>query len=153
LNDITVDSLAFNLGALASEPSPELFTVAELHDVRHVIASLLLVSEVGRDNLVSTLDLIRTYVVVDLTAKTVNEPFSGDGDLDGDGVSNLQEYLNVIGNGGGIEFYLLAATSPNLDGTESLPAPTAFWLVVLALLLATFGAANRHRHRPSTRRT
>ena len=46
----------------------------------------------------------------------VNEPYSGDGDPDGDGVVNRIEYANVIGGGGSLEDFTIAAFDPALGG-------------------------------------
>jgi hypothetical protein len=47
-----------------------------------------------------------------------DEPYAADGDLDGDGVSNLTEYNNIVAQGGSLESFVIAATSDELDGTE-----------------------------------
>jgi len=151
LNSLAVDVLAFNLGSLAAESSPLFFTVGELHDVRHLFAALILVSDAGRSNITTTLGLVRPYVTVDLSAKSIDEPFSGSGDLDGDGTTNLQEYLNVIANGGGELDFVLAATSAGLNGSESLPATSLPWRMGLVCVIAVFGALLLHKryHRDS----
>ena len=60
------------------------------------------------------------YVVFDEATKALNEPYSGQGDMDGDLVSNLGEYINAITNGGGVRYFMVAATDPTRDGAESL---------------------------------
>ena len=51
------------------------------------------------------------------------EPYSAKADLDGDGVTNLEEYLNTIANGGTIEDFALAALDAALDGTGPFMVP------------------------------
>ncbi len=52
-----------------------------------------------------------------------NEPFSAAGDLDGDCTNNLTEYNNVIAQGGVMSDFVIAATSPDLDGSEPIRTP------------------------------
>ncbi len=50
--------------------------------------------------------------------RAANEPYAADGDLDGDGVTNLTEYENIEAQGGTLGDFVVAATSAELDGTE-----------------------------------
>jgi len=50
--------------------------------------------------------------------RATNEPYAADGDLDGDGKSNLTEYNNIQAQGGTLEDFVIVATSDQLDGTE-----------------------------------
>lgn len=45
-------------------------------------------------------------------AKSLAGPFSPEGDADGDGLTNLQEYLNVLAAGGDTDEYVAAALNP-----------------------------------------
>ncbi|MDK1021354.1 MAG: hypothetical protein QGD90_06925 [Candidatus Hydrogenedentes bacterium] len=56
-------------------------------------------------------------------ARATNEPFSATGDLDGDCTDNLTEYNNVIAQGGVMSDFVIAATSPGLDGSEPIRTP------------------------------
>lgn len=82
-------------------------------------------------------------------AKTLDGPLSPGGDADGDGITNLQEYLNVIADGGNTADYVAAALNPLLDGTtasaESLPLGQAGVLGAALMLLATGAACLRRR--------
>lgn len=49
-----------------------------------------------------------------------NEPYSAQGDPDGDGLTNLEEYQNVIAMGGEDSDFALAASSELLDGTSGI---------------------------------
>ena len=67
----------------------------------------------------------------------VSEPFSAGGDVDLDGVTNLDEYNNAVGSDGD---YVQVASDPFLDGTEGPnPIPVA-GLVGIGMLLAGMGA-------------
>jgi hypothetical protein len=52
-------------------------------------------------------------------------PFSGSGDLDGDGASNAEEYDRVVGNGETEELFLEIVFDPNRDGSEFRPGCAA----------------------------
>ncbi len=52
-----------------------------------------------------------------------NEPFSATGDLDGDCTNNVTEYTNVIAQGGVMSDFVIAATSPGLNGSEPIRTP------------------------------
>ncbi|MEK7794533.1 MAG: Calx-beta domain-containing protein, partial [Candidatus Hydrogenedentota bacterium] len=52
----------------------------------------------------------------DAGAKALNEPFSGEGDLDEDGLANVEEFNNVVFSGGDTADYLDAAIDPAADG-------------------------------------
>ncbi len=74
---------------------------------------------------------------------TSDEIFSGEGDLDGDDVTNYEEYWNVYLRGGNINDFVAAAMNPNRDGSEKLPAASTWSLLLLTLALAAAGAAYR----------
>jgi hypothetical protein len=59
------------------------------------------------------------HLIFDSIAKSENEPYSATGDFDGDGVSNLDEYLGVVVNGGGsLEDFINAATGGEVGEGE-----------------------------------
>jgi len=90
---------------------------------------------------IAPLGLQNTYTAIGASAKTISEPLSPSGDADGDGISNLQEYLNVIADGGSEADYVAAATNPLLDGTAaSFNALPAAGLGGLGALLTALGS-------------
>jgi hypothetical protein len=139
----TATSTAFdiNLMALAGEGP-----FAELLEYKHAIAALMFISGdtqaalraalsadgielSGTYEVVTGIDgafmpaalpgktLEEGYLIFDSIAKGENEPYSASGDFDGDGVSNLDEYLAVVVNGGGsLEDFINAATGG--EGSE-----------------------------------
>ena len=60
------------------------------------------------------------YLDFETQPRAANEPYAADGDLDEDGVTNLAEYDNIQAQGGGLGDFVVAATSPELDGTEPI---------------------------------
>jgi hypothetical protein len=52
--------------------------------------------------------------------RAADEPYAGDGDLDGDGVTNVTEFNNIVAQGGSVDNFVVVATSPELDGTEPI---------------------------------
>jgi hypothetical protein len=74
-------------------------------------------------------------------AKTTGEPFSADGDIDGDGISNGDEYDQVVAVGGNAEVAAQAIMDPlNLwPGNPALPVVGAAGLALLAGALAFAG--------------
>ncbi len=62
------------------------------------------------------------FEVVELATKQVsNQPYSADGDIDGDDVTNETEFNNVRAAAGGVAEFLAAATDPASDGTVATP--------------------------------
>lgn len=57
------------------------------------------------------------------TVRASNEPYSATGDLDNDGTNNVTEYNNVLDNAGKLADFVIAATSPDLNGTEPIRTP------------------------------
>jgi len=56
-------------------------------------------------------------------ARAPNEPYSAEGDLDNDGTNNVTELMNTDAQGGSLSDFVIAATSPELDGTEPIRNP------------------------------
>lgn len=123
-------------------------TLADMNDlvaVRHYLSTILLTSASLQSVVVAAAGLDNNYMVVTLPGgKAANEPYSGSGDLDGDGVTNAQEAANVLGQGENFEFFLQVAQNPALTGVEMLPAVSALVLAIIAGLVA-FVAARRVR--------
>ncbi len=71
-------------------------------------------------------------------SKSPTEVFSGQGDLDGDGVNNQQEYQNVVSIGGDINQFMDSATDPINNG-KALPTLDAWALILLAAMIAAAG--------------
>ncbi len=96
---------AQNLLALEQEGSA-------VQPYKEVLAALLLMGMDLRNYFILEFGLTGSYTVffegkdVD---KAPNEPFSGAGDLDGDGLSNTEEYDLVVGSGGSIEDFARSA--------------------------------------------
>jgi hypothetical protein len=66
--------------------------------------------------------LSEAFQVFDPSRAPIEQPFSGAADLDQDGLTNAEEYANVISVGGSSTEYAIAVTDPNLDGsTAALP--------------------------------
>ncbi len=63
------------------------------------------------------------FEVFDRAVRAVGEPFTALGDLDDDGTDNLTEFDNVAAQGGKLSDFVVAATSPDLDGTEPIRTP------------------------------
>jgi hypothetical protein len=85
------------------------------------------------------------YVVVTLPGKGVNEPFSAEGDCDGDGTSNIEEYQYVVACGGDIESFVIAASenSPFWEENPALPVAGLIGLLVLCAGIAIVTARLR----------
>jgi hypothetical protein len=81
---------------------------------------------------------LEEYVVFGTGEKAPNEPFSAEGDFDGDGISNITEYDDVMAAGGDVSVFLEAATDPSPFWPGNPALPVGSITAVLALL---FGAA------------
>jgi hypothetical protein len=78
-----------------------------------------------------------SYEVIKDVSKSLDEPFSADGDCDGDGASNLDEYVYVVAAGGDIEDFMMEAgeDNPLWPGNPALPAAGAASLALTCLLI------------------
>ncbi|HRK34531.1 MAG TPA: SBBP repeat-containing protein [Candidatus Hydrogenedentes bacterium] len=103
---------------------------AQLQPFHHALAALMITSQDMADFWALQFTLSGVYTPFVIT-KTADEPFSGAGDLDGDGVTNAEEYQNNESVGGTIESFMSAAVNPNLDG-KSVPALGAWGIVTCA---------------------
>ncbi|MDK1022107.1 MAG: hypothetical protein QGD90_10770 [Candidatus Hydrogenedentes bacterium] len=122
-----------NLDAFDAEASS-----AALESFREVIALLMTMSQAMQDNLRTALaasgnPLFGAYSILfcsdlenclpEFSANPdpilpLDEPYSAQGDPDGDGISNLQEYQNVVAMGGDDFDFAVAASNDQLDGTS-----------------------------------
>lgn len=117
---------------------------AAIADYRELIAILMLMSQDMQNDLLAFLtnngttltqnytsvtcantgdcapDFVEKPIVLDVNTRAIDEPYSAEGDFDGDGVSNLTEYENTIANGGDASDFVIAAVSPELDGTGAI---------------------------------
>jgi len=128
-----------NLAALRTEPNFD----TQLEPFAEVLAALLLATDGLADFWSNALGLTNDYDSFKLS-KAANEPFSGDGDFDGDGVSNKQEFLNVAANQGGVIDFVEAATNANQSGE---PLPLAAWPAVIGLGIAGWTLLRRRRRK------
>ena len=105
--DPTVCTYLSNLDMLRTEPNYGL-----IQDVEHVVVALLSIST-EMQNTVKTLGLIGQYDVALMTVKAPGEPFSAQGDPDGDSLDNLSEFSATVGAGLGRADYVFIALTPN----------------------------------------
>lgn len=100
-----------------------------------VWAALATLSDEG--NAVANYFTLGTVLQTWDTAKTATQPLSPSGDYDSDGQTNLEEYLQVIAAGRGVDVYVQAASSssPFWPGNPELPVAS---LVGLGLLSGLF---------------
>lgn len=129
-----------NLAAAALETNIGLVQVQSGVDVKEVFATLMAISE-DLQTILSTIGLTGHYSVAGGHHKHAT-PLSPEGDLDGDGWTNLQEYNNVIASGGDEQDYIEAAMNPNDNGSNVLsPGLPVAGGTGLLLLIGAFGAA------------
>ncbi len=57
------------------------------------------------------------FQIFDESRSPIEEPFAGESDIDHDGLTNAEEYANVVAAGGSSAEYANSATDPALDGT------------------------------------
>ena len=134
-----------NRATLAGEAS-----YASLQPFADALAMLLSISPSLRQTLITDLSLTGSYSVVTDGAKSGAEVLSPGGDPDHDGLTNQQEYQNVLANGGTQDDYVAAALNPLLDGNPATQAalPVAGYAgVVLAALLLPLGLFDARRKR------
>lgn len=150
LHDQARAAFLTNLFILRSEPNPMPIALPSLLDVEEMLAALLATSADGRDYVKAALGLQGDYVVVTEGAKTPTEPFSGSGDLDGDGTTNVVEFDNVIAMGGSLGDFLFAALSTATNGSQPIPAHTRSGLAACVGLLMAIGLWFRRTRRSQT---
>jgi hypothetical protein len=132
LSAATSAAFSANRAALRDEAN-----ASELADYVNALAALLLVSENTQASVVAILEdagftLTQAYQAVTCdsmglclpakdagaAAKTTDEPYSGTGDYDLDGVDNATEVANVRTRNGSADEELTAVEDPTLDGSE-----------------------------------
>ncbi|MCX5770686.1 MAG: hypothetical protein NTZ09_10500 [Candidatus Hydrogenedentes bacterium] len=136
------DAYEYNVASIEAEPAG---VAAQIAPYRHVIAALLMVNQNKQDRLKELLGLVNDYATVRSNAKGPEEIFSDSGDLDGDGATNLEEYLNIIAWGGSIDDFAYAASVATWWQGGPMPASVFYGLMALVvLLLLTALATLRH---------
>jgi hypothetical protein len=142
LRQVTLNAFEINQMALEFEEQPATF-----EPFKHVFAALMLLSSdtqtaatsaltdngvnlTGVYEVVTTVDgefmpsaidgqtLAEGYLVFDFPTEPEDEPYSGSGDLDGDGFTNLEEYLNTAELNGTPINFAYSADDPTNDGTQ-----------------------------------
>jgi len=127
-------------GACQEDPA----TQAMVYPYRHSLAALLLVSDGMQDRVKTCLGLECDYVVYHGNNKATDESFSDDGDLDNDGITNADEYDNIVSLGGTMEDFVEAVMEP----VQMSVAATRGLLILTSLLLLVLPVAmwRRSRH-------
>lgn len=124
---------------------------ANIQAYSEVLAMLLSISVEMQQALVTALGLTGSYDVFSNGAEAIPDELAPNGDPDGDGYTNLQEYLNVIADGGGEAEYVAAALNPLLDGTAAsvaaVPVGNLLGLAALLTALIPVGIYALRRHR------
>lgn len=130
-----------NFAAANVEANVGLVQVQTGVDVKELFAVLMSISS-EMQTVLGTIGLTGTYSVVESNHKHLVEPLAPSGDPDGDGLTNLEEYENVVAAGGNEISYIGAALNPLLDGTNAINPnlPVASGAGV-AILLGVFGSA------------
>jgi hypothetical protein len=127
------------IATLRTEPN----YATELQPYEHILGALLTTSVDMVAELRTRLSLTGSYSVFTIT-KLIDEPFSAQGDIDGDGTTNLEEYQNILDQGyspeESLENFLEAANDPFRDG-RAVPAVFPRGLLVLAGAMVLFGLA------------
>lgn len=114
-----------NLQAVTSEDNVNFFA-----DYADAMALMLAMSGNMQNQLAELheaagLFLTSSYTVIacdpadcaDTGGKSLNEPFSGTGDVDNDGTLNQEEYANVVARGASVAEFIAAVLDPAQDGT------------------------------------
>lgn len=148
----------YNLFTLQVEPAVS--GTGELFDFQRAIAALMMTSAAFQAALDAELNsqnlgLTPFYAVVTCTqdgcqparsvaVRTANEPFSGEGDPDDDGVTNAEEWANTEARGGTLEEFAIAALDPRFDGTTVPVAPESRGGGTCFVATAAFGTPLAH---------
>ena len=127
------------IATLRTEPN----YATELQPYEHILGALLTTSVDMVAELRTRLSLTGSYSVFTIT-KLIGEPFSAQGDIDGDGTTNVDEYQNILDQGYSPEEtfdnFLEAANDPARNG-KPVPAVFPRGLLVLAGAIVLFGLA------------
>lgn len=138
LHDETVAAYETNLTAIFSDIAMQEYPQAHCNIWAWIATSVSLSSRM-RETVCALFGLnADNYVVVTLPGKTVNEPFSAEGDCDGDSVSNIDEYEHVVSCGGDMEAFVIAASenSPFWEGNPAVPLAGIIGLLLLCVGIA-----------------
>ncbi len=109
-----------------------------MEDVRHVLSGALISGLEMRRVWAEALSISETTSIV-FAPKSADEPFTGQGDYDGDEVSNYAEYVRVKSRGGELTDFVEAATTAEKIG-EPMPATGWFGWLVGAVAVGIGGA-------------
>ncbi|MCC6154087.1 MAG: SBBP repeat-containing protein [Candidatus Hydrogenedentes bacterium] len=132
-SNLVHDLYESTIASLQAEPN----YATQMQPYHHALAALMICSQAMADFWTNHFTLGGTYTSFVIT-KTASEPFSAQGDLDQDGVTNGEEYQNNEDAGGDIDSFMAAANNPNSNG-KALPA-MGTWAVLLSVaLLLGFG--------------
>jgi len=125
LKDETIDAYDANLTAVGNEPQ-----AAALADYDNAIAALMVVSQQVQNTVAQilsengiTLTGSYQFIEVDLVARDSENPYAGDGDIDGDGATNADEYAAALADNGGtadifaLDLFILSAFDAALFGS------------------------------------
>ncbi len=105
----------------------------------NAIAALMSMSP-AMNTVFQTLGATETYPVIHWPGEEGEPPpFSINGDLDRDGLTNMEEWANVISSDRRVEDYIQAAAYPGLDGSNTLPLISDAGLALLIALLGMAG--------------
>lgn len=146
LNTVTEEGYLFNLEVFDAEED-----AGEWSGYRELIATLMLIGFEGQVELNALLgDVLGGYyasvecvdgevsayameppppeetpdvMVRDSHEPVITYPYTATGDLDQDGTDNLTEYNNVNAQNGEMSDFIIAVTSPELDGNEGIRNP------------------------------
>jgi internalin A len=132
LHNEAVAAYGTNLAAVTSE-------LPDRSGIWEWIAASVSLSSRMRDTVCALFALNpENYEPVTLPGKGVNEPFSAEGDCDGDGTSNIEEYEYIVVCGGDIESFVIAASenSPFWEENPALPVAGIIGLLVLCAGIA-----------------
>lgn len=136
---------ASSITQLQAEPN----YAAQIAPYHHAVAALMITSQAMADYWIAYFSLTGSYSPF-IISKTADEPFSAQGDLDGDGYTNLEEFENSQAAGGGIDEFMEAANDPNSNG-KALPALRSWGIAaLLASLIVIACHTLRRRGRPFT---
>ncbi len=102
-----------NRAVLRNDPNYSL-----LQNYENVMTAMLSISSEMQAQ-VKTLGLTGSYEIATMAAKAAGEPFSAQGDPDGDGLLNLTEFQAAVAGSLGRDGYVLLALTPNApEGQE-----------------------------------
>lgn len=148
-NTVVSEDAVCAFDANRQELENEVLFAAILSQAPEYVTGLLTISSEFQ-TAAAALGISGAYVVAG-AAKAIGEPLSPSGDPDQDGLTNQEEYDNVIADGGTEADYVEAALNPLLDGSAasaaSLPATGLLGLGALLSVVSIGGAIALRRKR------